>query len=262
MAMNSIRSIACARAARELRAANGANVTITFALATIPMVGFVGAAVDYSHANSVKAAMQAAADSTALMLSKDAAALTNAQLQTKANDYFKALFTRPEATGLTVTATYTTTGGSQVVVNAIEQREGQLHGPDGRLDHEGRRRLAGEVGQHQAARRARARHHRLDGRRRQDGRAQDRDQEPARPAQGRRRQERRRLRLDHPVQQGRQRRQEPTTTQTWIDWDRNGTTNNGDDVSTTTCTNERQEDEVHDVDAPGCRTTTTPGTAA
>ncbi len=45
--------------ARELRTANGANVTITFALATIPMVGFVGAAVDYSHANSVKAAMQA-----------------------------------------------------------------------------------------------------------------------------------------------------------------------------------------------------------
>ena len=49
--------------ARELRSANGANVTVTFALATIPMVGFVGAAVDYSHANSVKAAMQAAVDS-------------------------------------------------------------------------------------------------------------------------------------------------------------------------------------------------------
>ena len=62
------------------------------------MVGFVGAAVDYSHANSVKAAMQAAADSTALMLSKDAATLTTAALQTKANDYFNALFTRPEAT--------------------------------------------------------------------------------------------------------------------------------------------------------------------
>ena len=39
--------------ARKLRAANGANVTVTFALAVIPMVGFVGAAVDYSHANSV-----------------------------------------------------------------------------------------------------------------------------------------------------------------------------------------------------------------
>ena len=78
---------------RELRTANGANVTITFALATIPIVGFVGAAVDYSHANSVKAAMQAAVDTTALMLSKDAPTLTDSELQTKANDYFKALFT-------------------------------------------------------------------------------------------------------------------------------------------------------------------------
>ena len=103
---------------RELRTANGANVTVTFALATVPMVGFVGAAVDYSHANAVKAAMQAAVDSTALMLSKDASSITNTQLQTKANDYFKALFTRTDATGLAVTATYTTGSGAQLVVNA------------------------------------------------------------------------------------------------------------------------------------------------
>jgi Flp pilus assembly protein TadG len=102
----------------ELRAANGANVTITFALATLPIIGFVGAAVDYSHANSVKAAMQAAADSTALMVSKTAATLNNADLQTQANSYFKALFTRAEVSALTVAATYTSSGGSQVVVNA------------------------------------------------------------------------------------------------------------------------------------------------
>ena len=103
---------------RELRAANGANVTITFALATVPIVGFVGAAVDYSHANAVKAAMQMAADSTALMLSKNASTLATSDLQTIANDYFKALFTRTDATGLAVSATYTTGGGSQVVINA------------------------------------------------------------------------------------------------------------------------------------------------
>jgi hypothetical protein len=34
------------RTMRELRLANGANVTVTFALSTIPVVGFVGAAVD------------------------------------------------------------------------------------------------------------------------------------------------------------------------------------------------------------------------
>ena len=56
---------------REFQAANGANVTVTFALALVPIVGFTGAAVDYSRANSIKAAMQAAADTTALMLSRD-----------------------------------------------------------------------------------------------------------------------------------------------------------------------------------------------
>ena len=37
------------------------------------MVGFVGAAIDYSRANKVKAAIQTALDTTALMLSKEAA---------------------------------------------------------------------------------------------------------------------------------------------------------------------------------------------
>jgi Flp pilus assembly protein TadG len=104
--------------AHELRTANGANVTITFALATIPMVGFVGAAVDYSRANSVKAAMQAAADSTALMMSKVAASMNSTDIQSKGDAYFKALFNRPEAQGLQITTTYTTTGGSQIVVAA------------------------------------------------------------------------------------------------------------------------------------------------
>src|SRR5436309_4760919 len=93
---------------RELRTANGANVTVTFALATIPMVGFVGTAVDYSRANSVKAAMQAASDSAALMLSKQAQTLTTAQLNQKALEIFNALFNRTEATGIVITPTFTT----------------------------------------------------------------------------------------------------------------------------------------------------------
>ncbi len=103
--------------AGKFRSANGGNIAVTFALATLPVVGTVGFAVDYSHANSVKAAMQAALDSTALMLAKDAATVTSAQLQTNATNYFKALFTRPEATSVTIAATYTATGGSTVVVN-------------------------------------------------------------------------------------------------------------------------------------------------
>ena len=96
---------------RRFRRSERGNVMLTFALATIPMIGFVGAAVDYSQANSAKAAMQAAVDSTALMLSKDAQNLTTAQLNQKALDIFKALFTRPEVTGVAVVPTFTNPSG-------------------------------------------------------------------------------------------------------------------------------------------------------
>jgi Flp pilus assembly protein TadG len=101
---------------RELRAANGANVTMTFALATVPLIGFVGAAVDYSHANSVKAAMQAAVDATGLMLSKEVGNLSESQIQTKADAYFKALFNRPEALDAHISIDYSS-GSSQVLVS-------------------------------------------------------------------------------------------------------------------------------------------------
>ncbi|MCC6890743.1 MAG: VWA domain-containing protein [Hyphomicrobiales bacterium] len=81
---------------------------MTFALATIPMIGFVGAAVDYSRGNSAKAAMQAALDSTALMLSKDAQTLTTAQLAQKATNIFMVQFNRPDATDVLVTPTFST----------------------------------------------------------------------------------------------------------------------------------------------------------
>ena len=103
------------------RAARGGNVAITFAIATLPILGFVGAAVDYSRANSVKAAMQTALDSTALMLAKEAATDTEDQLKANALKYFTALFVRPEAKDIQVTVNYTTEGGSKIVVNATAQ---------------------------------------------------------------------------------------------------------------------------------------------
>jgi Flp pilus assembly protein TadG len=102
---------------RAFNRSRSGNVAITFAIATLPIIGAVGAAVDYSRANSVKAAMQAALDSTALMLSRDAASLSATQLQTKAQNYFLAMFNRPDANSIVVAASYSTTGGSQVLVN-------------------------------------------------------------------------------------------------------------------------------------------------
>ena len=43
--------------------------------------------------------------------------MSSSDLQTKAKSYFDALFTRPEAINVSIAATYTTTGGSQVKVD-------------------------------------------------------------------------------------------------------------------------------------------------
>ncbi len=101
----------------EFSIARGGNVAITFALATLPIIGGVGAAVDYSRANSVRADLQAALDSTALMLSREASTDSNTQLQANAQSYFTANFNRSGTTISSITATYTTSGGTQIVVN-------------------------------------------------------------------------------------------------------------------------------------------------
>lgn len=97
--------------------AQGGNVAVIFAIAAIPVFAAVGAAVDYSRANLVRADLQAALDSTALMLSKEAASDTSSQLQANALAYFTANFDRPGTKIGTISVNYTTTGGAQVVVN-------------------------------------------------------------------------------------------------------------------------------------------------
>jgi uncharacterized protein YegL len=88
------------------RADVSANVVLTFALALVPIIGSVGAAVDYSRANSAKAAMLSAVDATALILSKEAQSLTSAQLTAKAKDYFEAQFNRPEVNNVVLVPTF------------------------------------------------------------------------------------------------------------------------------------------------------------
>jgi len=93
------------------------GVAPMFALAIIPIFGLVGAAVDYSRANSVRTGMQSAIDATALAMSKLAPTLTQTQLQQQATAYFNAMFNHPEALNLVITPTYTTTGGSQLTIS-------------------------------------------------------------------------------------------------------------------------------------------------
>ena len=106
------------RAARRFAAARRGNVALTFAVASIPIIGFAGAAVDYSRANAMKADMQSALDSAALMVSKNAATMTPAQIQTAAQNAFQAVFTNVDASNVKVTASYANTNGSSVTMTA------------------------------------------------------------------------------------------------------------------------------------------------
>ena len=107
--------------ARRFVGANDGNIAILFGIAVIPIISFVGAAVDYTRAVSARSSMQAALDSTALMLAKDLTegTINTSQISTKADLYFKALYTNTEARSVAITATYTQNSGngSTILIN-------------------------------------------------------------------------------------------------------------------------------------------------
>jgi Flp pilus assembly protein TadG len=108
-------------AARRFAGANDGNIAILFGIAVIPIISFVGAAVDYTRAVSARSSMQAALDSTALMVAKDLSegTIDTSQIPTKADLYFRALYTNREARSVAITATYTqnTGNGSTILIN-------------------------------------------------------------------------------------------------------------------------------------------------
>jgi len=104
----------CSRFLKDRRG----GVAPMFALAIIPVIGFVGASVDYSRANSIKVGMQAALDATALAMAKLAPTLTPGELQAKTTAYFNAMFKHADAKNMVVTPSFTTSGGSQLTISA------------------------------------------------------------------------------------------------------------------------------------------------
>lgn len=86
---------------RFLNNAEG-GVAPFLALSLIPLMGFTGAAIDYGRANATKVAMQAALDSTGLIMSKEAQTLSGAALGARINAIFNAQFNRPEAQNVSV----------------------------------------------------------------------------------------------------------------------------------------------------------------
>ncbi|MBR0968317.1 pilus assembly protein [Bradyrhizobium diazoefficiens] len=88
------------------------NIAVIFAIALIPLISFLGMAVDYSQAVRARTQMQAALDSTSLMLSRDLSTgvITSAQVNAKAQSYFSGLFSNAQAQSVSVSATYTAAG--------------------------------------------------------------------------------------------------------------------------------------------------------
>jgi Flp pilus assembly protein TadG len=103
----------------RFRRADGGNVAVLFGIAIVPVLVSVGTAIDYARVNNARTAMQAALDTAALMISKDATGLSAAEINQKAQVYFNSLYKHPEAQGVVINATYTNSAsaGSKIVLN-------------------------------------------------------------------------------------------------------------------------------------------------
>src|ERR1700744_2772331 len=101
------------QAAARFAGANGGNVAVIFTIAAIPVIGFVGAAIDYTRMSEARSTMQAALDSTALMLSKDLSSgkITASQVTDAAQSYFTGL-NQSNANGVSLNATYNPDNGN------------------------------------------------------------------------------------------------------------------------------------------------------
>jgi Flp pilus assembly protein TadG len=109
-------------AARRFARNERGNVAMIFAVSLVPLLGFVGAAIDYSRTTAARSSMKVALDSAALMVSKDLGSnpsMSTAEISAKATTYFNALYTNSASSPITVTATYTTNtkSGSTVTLN-------------------------------------------------------------------------------------------------------------------------------------------------
>jgi Flp pilus assembly protein TadG len=101
-------------ALRQFSKADDGNIAIIFVIALIPILGFVGAAVDYSRASAARTSMQTALDSTALMLLRDISSgvISSSQVGAVANSYFSGLYTNTDSQVISVTASYTAQSGT------------------------------------------------------------------------------------------------------------------------------------------------------
>ncbi|OAF07484.1 TadE/TadG family type IV pilus assembly protein [Bradyrhizobium neotropicale] len=95
-------------------AAEQGNIAVVFAVTLVPILTFVGAAIDYSRATAARTAMQSALDSAVLMVARDLSQglITTSQVNTKAQSYFSGLYNYSGVQSISVAGTYTAASGS------------------------------------------------------------------------------------------------------------------------------------------------------
>lgn len=79
------------------------NVMIVLALCLIPILAFIGAAVDMANAQRVRAQLQDATDSAVLAVARDGLRLTDAQIKPQADAYMKASYRYLKSIPYTIT---------------------------------------------------------------------------------------------------------------------------------------------------------------
>lgn len=110
--------------AKQFHRSERGNIAMMFAIASIPTIVAVGGAIDYSRASMARTDMQDALDATSLALSRQTnlGTMTGAQMQSFVQNYFGANFTDTDidASGVTLTTTYDSTGPSVTVGGAAK----------------------------------------------------------------------------------------------------------------------------------------------
>ncbi len=94
--------------AGQLLCQEDGNVAMLFGLTLLPLMAVTGAAIDYSRASDARTQLQNAIDSTVLAMAKVSPTLSDAQLQTEAEQYFRAVLRqRHDLTTLPITVNRT-----------------------------------------------------------------------------------------------------------------------------------------------------------
>jgi Flp pilus assembly protein TadG len=101
-------------------------VAMIFALALIPMLAFMGVALDYTRASDARAKMQAAIDSTALAVAHEAATMSDADFSTQARSMFDGNF--PNEDTVAVDSFAATRNGSVITLEAAGHLKTSLLG--------------------------------------------------------------------------------------------------------------------------------------